>query len=738
MKWKSFLLNIFIFTVLLSLIIISCTSSGGTPPDDIEPPENGTPSPAPEIEVWHDSTSISSGGNCDFGGFCIITSNEMTFTIVNMGTENLNLTGIPDMVVVSGEDASLFTITSQPASPISPNGSSFFSVRFSTMSSGEKTVTLTIENDDPNDNPYTFTITATGIVPPAKIPATGQTTSYATGDDGDLEKGVIWPSPRFIEDEDGIITDRLIGLMWRKDGGTGNRSWSSAVNYANNLTFGGYTDWRLPNVNEYQSLINAEERYPYSWLNNQGFDYVRSNDYWSSTTSGADPYIWAWILHFDGGGYLARTNKPTPRYAWAVRDGQSGVVSLPKTGQTYYYSAGDDGDLKKGVSWPSPRFVDNANGIITDNLTGLMWEKAPTATTQTWVDAITYANGLILDGYSDWRLPNKNELRSLINYGSGDNASWLNWQGFDNVQAGTYWSSTTFAPDTGSAWVVGTMGHVVYYDKNSKYYVWAVRDGTYLSPSPSSGSIINDTTPLIDWEDIGGAISYHIQVNTDPGFEGDVIVDDSGLLTSEYSVTNVLTHNTTYYWRVKYKNGKGLWSDWSDTWNFAVVIIPPGNLILNPSCDDTLVGGEIPYWTEVVSTSWTQRSSYPNPYDGTAYFSAGNTANAELSQTVDVSALAIAIDSGTLRFAFEGYVRSYNSIPTDSSRIVLEYLDTSQTIILDSFDTGEIKNRNAWQRVSRYRTAPVNTRWIRIRLISTRYSVTMNGGYYDALSLYAN
>ncbi len=105
---------------------------------------------------------------------------------------------------------------------------------------------------------------------------------------------------------------------------------------------------------------------------------------------------------------------------------------------------------------------------------------------------------------------------------------------------------------------------------------------------------------------------------------------------------------------------------------------------------------------------------------------------------MDVSALAIAIDSGTLRFAFEGYVRSYNSIPTDSSRIVLEYLDTSQTIILDSFDTGEIKNRNAWQRVSRYRTAPVNTRWIRIRLISTRYSVTMNGGYYDALSLYAN
>lgn len=567
------ILSVF-FMVFVAILMTSCGGVDGEK-DDTEPPGDGMPAPASEIEVWQGSTSVSSGDLCDLGSICIITSYNVTFTIENTGTEDLNLTGFPDKVEVSGTDVLLFTVTSQPTSPISPGGSSFFNVRFWTMSSGEKTVTLTIENDDPDENPYTITITATGMVPPVKIPVTGQTTSYAAGDDGDLEKGLIWPSPRFTEDEDGIITDDLTGLMWRKDAGAGNRSWSSAVSYANNLTFGGYTDWRLPNVNELQSLVNAEERYPRTWLNNQGFDYVRSADYWCSTTSATDPYVYAWILHFDNGGYVARTNKPTPRYAWAMRDGYSGTVSLPKTGQTYPYYMGDDGELEKGISWPSPRFLDNGNDTVTDNLTGLIWERSPSRTARTWDDAVAYANDLTIDEYSDWRLPNKNELRSLINYGRGNIANWLGQQGFSNVQDNIYWSSTTYAPGTGNAWVVNMeMGHVVYYDKISSHYVWAVRGGTQFSPSPSSGSTITDTTPLLDWEEIEDAISYHIQVNTDPGFAGDVIVDDSALQTSEYSITKVLTNNTTYYWRVRIKNVDGDWSDWSDTWNFTVAITP--------------------------------------------------------------------------------------------------------------------------------------------------------------------
>ncbi|MBF0552391.1 MAG: hypothetical protein HQK60_17905, partial [Deltaproteobacteria bacterium] len=47
--------------------------------------------------------------------------------------------------------------------------------------------------------------------------------------------------------------------------------------------------------------------------------------------------------------------------AWAA------TIALPKTGQTTAYNWTDDGDLQKGVAWPSPRFTDNGNGTITDN-----------------------------------------------------------------------------------------------------------------------------------------------------------------------------------------------------------------------------------------------------------------------------------------------------------------------------------------------------------------------------------
>ena len=48
----------------------------------------------------------------------------------------------------------------------------------------------------------------------APIPKTGQTTSYETGDDGELEKGVLWPDPRFTDNGNGTATDKLTGLIW--------------------------------------------------------------------------------------------------------------------------------------------------------------------------------------------------------------------------------------------------------------------------------------------------------------------------------------------------------------------------------------------------------------------------------------------------------------------------------------------------------------------------------------------
>jgi hypothetical protein len=101
---------------------------------------------------------------------------------------------------------------------------------------------------------------------------------------------------------------------------------------------------------------------------------------------------------------------------------------VPKTGQTTSYDPDkrDDGALQKGVAWPTPRFTDNNNGTVTDNLTRLIWTKNANAFgTRTWAQALSAANGLksgdpgLTDGskVGDWRLPNVRELQSLIDYG---------------------------------------------------------------------------------------------------------------------------------------------------------------------------------------------------------------------------------------------------------------------------------------------------------------------------------
>ncbi|WP_052566985.1 DUF1566 domain-containing protein [Candidatus Magnetobacterium casense] len=144
----------------------------------------------------------------------------------------------------------------------------------------------------------------------------------------------------------------------------------------------------------------------------------------------------------------------------------AGTVSLPQTGQTTIYATGDDGDLKKGVAWPYPRFADNGDQTITDNLTGLVWTKdagTPTVGSctgggKTWQAALDYVACLNTASYlgsTDWRLPNINELESLFNVHRYPQSTWLSSQGFTNVQSGFYWSSTSYAGSRGSsAWSV--------------------------------------------------------------------------------------------------------------------------------------------------------------------------------------------------------------------------------------------------------------------------------------------
>jgi len=188
--------------------------------------------------------------------------------------------------------------------------------------------------------------------------------------------------------------------------------------------------------------------------------------------------------------------------------GGTAVAPVEKTGQTTCWDAdgnqiscagtGQDGELQTGVAWPNPRFTDNGNGTVKDNLTGLIWLKnANPCGLKSWADALAYCNSLAsgtagltdVSKAGDWRLPNVKELQSLIDFNSFNPAIAAD-NPFTDVQSEYYWSNTQYVT-TGKTYLAhrltmhdGMMLHGNYI--TDTYYVWPVRDEEKCSVSVDS------------------------------------------------------------------------------------------------------------------------------------------------------------------------------------------------------------------------------------------------------------
>jgi hypothetical protein len=162
---------------------------------------------------------------------------------------------------------------------------------------------------------------------------TGQTTSYVTEDDGDLEKGFdggYWSTgwdgtSRFTDHGDGTVTDNLTGLMWFKDANaSGNLSWSAALTSAENCTYAGYDDWRLPNNFEFFTLIDFGQSnpplpsgHPFTNLPGTNSDYT-----WSSNTYLGDTgHAFFYYLNAYGDATSWWLTKTNTKPAWFCRSG---------------------------------------------------------------------------------------------------------------------------------------------------------------------------------------------------------------------------------------------------------------------------------------------------------------------------------------------------------------------------------------------------------------------------------
>ncbi len=387
---------------------------------------------------------------------------------------------------------------------------------------------------------------------PAPVPATGRSTCWdakgikiacaGTGQDGDLRKDVKWPNPRFTDNGNGTVTDNLTGLIWLQNPGCPSpdpgvlgfpkSDWETALSEVAKLAVGscGLTDgskagqWRVPNVLELQSLIDYGFADPAlsnaagtsQWKEGDPFSGVQANFYWSSTRRILS--LNAWFVDLSS-GFSDNYSKTLTYFVWPVRGGDSpSPAPVPATGQSTCSDAkgkkiacagtGQDGDLRKGVKWPNPRFTDNGDGTVTDNLTRLIWLQNPgcpipeTGTLgfpeSDWETALSAVAKLasgscgLTDGSKagQWRVPNVLELQSLIDYefvlpalsNAAGTAQWKKVDAFSGVQMDYYWSSTPTAADDPAevplAWWVDLEFGVVSSDSpTTTNLVWPVRDG---------------------------------------------------------------------------------------------------------------------------------------------------------------------------------------------------------------------------------------------------------------------
>jgi len=158
------------------------------------------------------------------------------------------------------------------------------------------------------------------------------------------------------------------------------------------------------------------------------------------------------------------------------------------------------------------------------------------------------------------------------------------------------------------------------------------------------------------------------------------------------------------------------------------------NLILNPSCDDSLVGGNIPHWQEISGNDWTQRCANPNAFAGLCYFFPEAVPIGELGQVIDISSDSIEIDNGNKDYFFTGYVRAYEQSPSDESNIFIQFRNSLDTL-LTTFTFGSYNQTEIWLCIDSTLLAPIGSRKINLRLHSIRYNGTNNDGYYDELYL---
>ncbi|MFH0740171.1 MAG: DUF1566 domain-containing protein, partial [bacterium] len=297
----------------------------------------------------------------------------------------------------------------------------------------------------------------------------------------DNVSAIAWKG--FRDNGNGTLTDLRTNLTWQKNvnSAINNFGASSTQNEANAFIAGQNSEWRLANFKELASLIEYKPTSPSVWPD---FENISSERYWATGTRDVgsngfgQPHTYnGWYADFSNG----QINK----------DYFDGSQS-----QLYPFMAVKGDAIPGGMENDDFDFVNNNDGTVNDNRTGLMWLKAELAqfgdNRKTWNTAFSFANNAVLcnDGtlqgtyntagdcsshggtkYDDFRLPNIQEMMEVTKLGSSEIILWQSGYSY------FYWSSTML--DENNFWFVGesyNTGWVLPNGKNNQANIQLVRD----------------------------------------------------------------------------------------------------------------------------------------------------------------------------------------------------------------------------------------------------------------------
>ena len=233
----------------------------------------------------------------------------------------------------------------------------------------------------------------------------------------------------------GTVIDQATGLMWQYEQDGVIRNWEKAKKYCRSLFLGGYSDWELPSKEVLEDMLNKKDLFD---------PFELEQWYWTSTSNLKDKSrAWSVGFHY---GYAERYSKNSGGYALCVRGGRQDQAAI------------------------GPKQESTPSGTVTDQATGLMWQKKSDGIERNWEAAKSYCGDLTLAGYSDWELPSKDVLKDMFEkknlFDPYNRESW-------------YWSSTSNVDSSSSAWFANFYSDSVFYgSKSGSYYARCVRDGS--------------------------------------------------------------------------------------------------------------------------------------------------------------------------------------------------------------------------------------------------------------------